>query len=342
MEQKQKRIEYIDLAKGLCIGLVVSYHIDLEQYFYANEKVSNFFFAFRMPLYYILSGIFLSIRGGEYLEFVQKKINRLLVPFVFFVVATNIYYYIKHLTIHTPFQYISPLFFLFTENSYNLLNNPLWFLASLYTTYVIFALLHYLFNGKAYKIYAASLFLGIIGYLSGMYKINIPFYLDTSLTCMPFICAGIIIRKNSNILTNNRNKTYNLALSTICFLVVYYSCSGENLFYENNFGNNYFVVLLTGICGSLGIILLCKTIVKLPVISYIGRYSIIVLGVHTIIINEMKDFFLCKFTQFIYWEITTFVVVIILSYALIHLFIKYIPFLVAQKDFVRFTFLKKQ
>lgn len=207
---------------------------------------------------------------------------------------------------------------------------------------MIYAILHYSFKGNAYKIYALCLLLGIIGYLFGMYKINIPFYLDTSLTCMPFVCAGVIIRENTTFLTNNNNKIYNLALSLICFLVVYLSCRGVNMFYENTYANNYSVVLLTGICGSLGVILLCKTIVKLPIISYMGRYSIIVLGVHAIIINEMEGFFPSKFTQIVYWEIITFVVTIIISCALIHLFTKYIPFFVAQKDFIQFTFLKKQ
>lgn len=338
------RIEFIDLAKGLCILLVVSYHIDQKHYFYANEQVSNFFFAFRMPLYFILSGIFLSINNG-YTEFIQKKINRLLVPFIFFIILTNICYYIKHLIIHTPYQYISPLFFLFTENSYGLNNNPLWFLASLFTTYMMFAFMHYLFKGELYKICIASLFCGLIGYMLWISKISIPFYLDTSLTCTPFICAGIIIRKKTNILTCNEggnNRFYNLVASLICFLITYLSCGGESLFYKNEYQDNYFFVLLAGISGSIGVLLLCKMIVKLPIISFIGRYSIIVLGMHTIIINEMKYFFLYKFTQPIYWEIITFIVVIIISCCLIRFFIKYLPFFVAQQDLVQFIFPPKR
>lgn len=52
---RQKRIEYIDLAKGVCILLVVFAHIhpDLTRYSWGV-----FFDSFRMPLYFFLSGIF--------------------------------------------------------------------------------------------------------------------------------------------------------------------------------------------------------------------------------------------------------------------------------------------
>lgn len=89
MASKQ-RIDYIDLAKGFCILLVISYHIDLGELLYNDKHVSSFFFSFRMPLYYMLSGLFLSIKDNNYFDFVQKKINRLIIPFVFFVTITNI------------------------------------------------------------------------------------------------------------------------------------------------------------------------------------------------------------------------------------------------------------
>lgn len=48
------RIEFIDLAKGICIILVVMVHSDLP------FSVPNFQ-ALRMPLYFVLSGLFSDI-----------------------------------------------------------------------------------------------------------------------------------------------------------------------------------------------------------------------------------------------------------------------------------------
>ncbi len=52
----QKRIEFIDLAKGICILLVITVHVTSF-----NVPVIQ---SMRMPLYYILSGLFFKDYGG--------------------------------------------------------------------------------------------------------------------------------------------------------------------------------------------------------------------------------------------------------------------------------------
>jgi fucose 4-O-acetylase-like acetyltransferase len=63
-QSSKKRIEWIDLAKGICIFLVVANHI-----FYYN---CVFLEQLRMPLYFVLSGLFFKNYGG-FCEFVLKK-----------------------------------------------------------------------------------------------------------------------------------------------------------------------------------------------------------------------------------------------------------------------------
>ena len=75
---EKQRIEYIDLAKGLCISLVVLYHIHCFET--TTETALQFF---RMPLYYFLSGIFFKEYGGLAI-FSIKKVNKLIIPFLFF------------------------------------------------------------------------------------------------------------------------------------------------------------------------------------------------------------------------------------------------------------------
>ena len=76
-----KRIEFIDLAKGLCISLVLLYHIhDFE------TNVERALLFFRMPLYYFLSGIFFKDYSG-FIDFSIRKINKLIVPYLFFFLA---------------------------------------------------------------------------------------------------------------------------------------------------------------------------------------------------------------------------------------------------------------
>ena len=61
----QKRIEFIDLAKGVCIILVVIGHCG------APINIPGFEIV-RMPLYFILSGLFFKDYGGGYNFFIRK------------------------------------------------------------------------------------------------------------------------------------------------------------------------------------------------------------------------------------------------------------------------------
>ena len=55
----KERIGYIDLAKGICILLVVLDHVANEGYFWSgNYPLNEVFDQMRMPLYFILSGLF--------------------------------------------------------------------------------------------------------------------------------------------------------------------------------------------------------------------------------------------------------------------------------------------
>ena len=66
----QQRIEFIDLAKGICIILVVLLHIVPS----ANIPELRFI---RIPLYFILSGLFFK-DYGSFRNFLKKKVNNIL------------------------------------------------------------------------------------------------------------------------------------------------------------------------------------------------------------------------------------------------------------------------
>lgn len=74
----KQRIEFIDLAKGVCILLVVLLHCSYTKEVPALK-------AMRMPLYFILSGLFFKDYGGI-VPFLHKKVNKLFVPFCFFAI----------------------------------------------------------------------------------------------------------------------------------------------------------------------------------------------------------------------------------------------------------------
>ena len=86
MEIKKNRIEFVDLAKGVCILLVVLGHVGINLTTIGLENL-------RMPLYFMLSGLFFKNYGGGKYFFI-KKVNKILIPFIFFYLLGYLIFYL--------------------------------------------------------------------------------------------------------------------------------------------------------------------------------------------------------------------------------------------------------
>lgn len=80
-DNKSKRIDFVDLTKGVCIILVVMAHIGGAFTKFDEDSMVS---CFRMPLYFFISGIFFKSYEG-FSGFFLRKINKLLIPFTFFL-----------------------------------------------------------------------------------------------------------------------------------------------------------------------------------------------------------------------------------------------------------------
>ena len=128
-----KRIKFVDLAKGICIMLVVLLHVfgDMSG---VIIKIMNLF---RMPLYFVLSGLFFKTYDGL-IPFFKKKTNKLLIPFffVFFfvVVPTTILLHVK-----TGTDITWRIVFLDDNGKLNLgIDGTMWFLLCLFFVNIFF------------------------------------------------------------------------------------------------------------------------------------------------------------------------------------------------------------
>jgi fucose 4-O-acetylase-like acetyltransferase len=78
---KPKRIEYIDIARGIGILLVVLGHNDFG---YVSPFGYKLIYSFHMPLFFFLSGYFL-VTSIPFTDFVKKRFNSLLKPYFFMI-----------------------------------------------------------------------------------------------------------------------------------------------------------------------------------------------------------------------------------------------------------------
>jgi len=73
-----KRLDYIDMAKGIGIILVVLGHI-----IYTEESIRVWISSFHMPLFFLIAGIVMAIKNESNID-IRKKFNSLIIPYMWF------------------------------------------------------------------------------------------------------------------------------------------------------------------------------------------------------------------------------------------------------------------
>ncbi len=277
--QNPQRIEYIDLAKGICIALVVFAHIYPDLTDYAGGL---FFDSFRMPLYFFLSGIFFKKYSGIGL-FTVKKINNLLIPLLFFYAFSYLYdaacwglrllqgsdtSFYEHYS-WWPFWEI-----IRTGSTYH--NSPLWFLTVLFETNLLYYLLQMVWT--RWKLDVAIWLIALGGWIMAKQGIVLPYYLGTTLIVFPFFHAGTWLRRADLLDYSPRDKYLYAAILPLGIAV--WLLAAPIRIHELVLPDHFLSFYFCGIGGTLALVFLCKAIKHCWPIAYYGRYSIIVFGTH--------------------------------------------------------------
>ena len=331
---ENNRIDFVDLTKGVCIILVVMAHIGG-----AFEKLdSNSLIAcFRMPLYFFISGIFFKsyegIRG-----FFIRKVNKLLVPFVFFYLVSFLLMYSASKLLPGLFRLpvrLTELLLIFQDHSLIRSNPPIWFLISLFNCNILFYIIHFLRDNHLKWMFTLTILIGIGGFLLGKYRIELPLYWDVAMTALPFYVGGFWIRRyNFFLLPNHRFDRLIPIFIVTAILVMYFTATTPGM-RTNFYPGNIFQFYIAAFAGIFMIMLLCKKFKKIPVISYLGRYSVITLGIHGPILHFINPLI----SRYIHneWLLAIFLLVLtlIICIAATPFFLKVIPEVVAQKDLLK-------
>lgn len=335
----KSRIEFIDLAKGLCIIQVVFVHI--HGYFNFPYELNNALSSFRMPLYFFLSGLFFKTYKN-FFDFIVRKINKLFIPFLFFFLTTSVmlphFLYFIGYSVRTPnaigwqslYSFITPERFP---------NEPIWFLLCLFITNIFFYTLHIISQKIKFPIFfliISSFIISFIGYYLGYKHINLPMYIDTAMTSSLFFCIGHLFYRHTSILYPNKSDKFIILFVIVTSVYVYIFAKHKVNYLLNTYnGASYFEVISCGIIGTLFIILLSKAIKKIRFISYWGRYSIIILCTHNLIIQTIIPIITKINTNKWIIILITLSITMFLYLIIIPLCVKFLPYVTAQKDLIK-------
>ena len=284
----------------------------------------------RMPLYFVLSGLFFKEYGG-YVRLLVKKVNKLLIPFIFFYLGSYLIYDVGALLL--PNMASERAYLLDVFCSSYLHNNSLWFLLALFWQHLIFGAIVKTSKKWQVQVLLVAIVSGA-GWALGHYEIFIPCFIVQGMGAMPFFYFGYLL-KRTPILYPNKYDRYNIAFAAVLIgvaLAVYYLCGCQGIGFNDNRLPHLWLVVMCG-CASVVVatLLICKMIKRIPVVSYVGRYSIIVLCIHSPINMALAPMLGKVGFSF---PFSTFIVVFLISLCLIPLFVRFLPWFVAQKDLI--------
>lgn len=86
----KKRLEFLDIAKGIGILLVVIAHIYAFNPVIRDRLSVVWIYSFHMPLFFIITGMLLKYKGTDesIKDFLIKRVKSLIIPYIIFSIVT--------------------------------------------------------------------------------------------------------------------------------------------------------------------------------------------------------------------------------------------------------------
>ena len=332
----RERIAYIDFMKCLCIMLIAMYHIDHDAFNYLAPNLNNALQAFRLPMYYFISGIFFKLYDG-FGDFTRRKVNNILVPFVFFVVLSYVVRLIEYAArvavgsdpiMVDPILLVQPFYLRYWPNT-----TPIWFLLSLFWVNIIFYALQRWIK-PVWGLVLAAFALSVLGYWLGANKIQLPWMFDSSLVAMPYFILGWGM-KRLGALEPSRYDKWGIVALLVVAVPIYYLSEFINLHFQ--VFPAYWKLYLLPFVAILSLFWACKNLPRVPIMCHYGRYSLIILGTHQFIFLPIRSVLVLKAGMQPGIELTllVFILTFLLEWPMIWLLKTYAPRFTAQQPFFK-------
>ena len=205
------RFDYLDIAKGIGIILVVWAHIMLVG---VSHRI---IYAFHMPLFFFISGmLFNKDKFTSLGQFLKQRAKRLLVPYFFYSVATwcmwAAFRFFRHDEVNSYFMPLLQTLIAQGSGEFIVHNSALWFIPCLFAVEIMY----FLFCKANEWVTLALCFVtagigALLVYLYGSdYLFLLPWNLDAAFFALPFYGVANAMRRHlsheklMNIVKDNR------------------------------------------------------------------------------------------------------------------------------------------
>lgn len=295
---KTKRLDYLDMAKGFGIFFVALGHMEDIA---TGTRV--WISSFHMPLFFIISGILMAVKNdaaGDFREAVKKRFRGIIIPYLwfslsYFVIDIGNLNVVHNIDLHT--------FIVDTIDSATFYGmSVLWFLPALFLASVgflflkkklpdkvlapfliVIALIAYVIKLQFEKLYVANEDSLLITSL-----INIVYIFLRAAVAQSFVGYGYYAKalfdricRGAKITSFASSRPVNFVAGCILLAVnIILSQINGCADLRNVILNNVAIYYIAAFAGCFGIILICKALPAIGLITYFGKNSLIVMACH--------------------------------------------------------------
>lgn len=276
--RQNRRIEWLDVAKGIVIILMVIGHTGIPISF------TNIIFSFHMPFFFIASGITTNFQTSTLKEFFYRKLRSLGIPFILYSSVNLILWPIVKGDEYD--LYICE----FLKNGWG--GVALWFIPILFFSLVLSKLI-YNINEKIFK-NVSIIFLLLLSGLFCFFSINIPW----NLAVVPYASFFVIIGNSTKPYLSNLCSVSRKTLLVV--LIVFAFISYTSQIWRLDMAMNAVLPLIpktiSALCGCYVVVKVSSLIEKKC--SFLN-HILKVVGQETYIILAFSQIIICSTNQYL-------------------------------------------
>lgn len=276
-EIDNKRIEYIDILRGIAMILVLIGHND--------TILTNYIYSFHIPLFFFISGLTYKGNSDSLKEVIKKRLRNIVIPY--FKLSLFLYFLWILLMNFQGIFYCQGV----DNMAWGL---QLWFLPCLFITSIIF----YFISKIKKKVFVliSIIVVSSVGFLlNDILKINFLWSFDVALVGVLFYGTGFLLKNKLNIY-KPQIVDYICMLISLVLLIIFNQLNGRVDMYSSQY-NNILLFISNSFLGIYIIIVVSKLIKQKRIIRFVGSNTIIILAFHIRVLDFIKKVFLIFFSS---------------------------------------------
>lgn len=286
-----KRLPFVDIAKGIGIICIVAGHI------FPISMGNQWLYAFHVPLFFIISGFTYS-PSGDFGIFLRRKFTRLMIPYYFFSVVSILVMLVmaQIISINADTKLIPNLLGMLYANSNSIYmewNRPLWFLPCLFVSLIIVELFEALLvhmdarrgSGCRILFIAISWCVGML--VNTKMDVYLPLHLESALFLVGFIEFGFLMRMLcEGGFREKQAVSVALGIKVVTLIalpaigVAASNFNGWTDISTHTFGNAPWALIISSLSFSLAVLIGSGLLGKCGWLEYLGKHSVSILVMH--------------------------------------------------------------